>query len=426
MLFKYQINKNKQNIINRNKEKAWFIKILIVLSIGFIPINIFPSGGFQLVDIIIILLIIILIFSQVKINNKVISHIKLIIPFIIWASIVNLSYYIIVKEIRLLEIFLNMIYIFLLLMVYTKICIEIFNKKNYYLMYISIILSIICVFSFKGYYEWEGVRSSLSFNNPNQLGLFALTILAITIFLMQYKKEYNIQNKIYAILDAIFIVIAHYLAFLAISRAALAAFIILDLCLLKNMLSKELFVPLSLSLLMGGMLLVIINPTFIIDRIEERGSDRFTTDAVKDRIKISIQNPLKDLKNWKIIYGTGQIPAGKIWSDKKIIYSGTKNYQEVHNMFGNVLWGYGIIGLILYGAWIIKTILEVKLITNTLHVWGALILYSMSGVLFRSRMFWLIIGIMMAMWNIKLETDKPQVNEDLSLSKSKLQNNPPE
>jgi hypothetical protein len=75
-------------------------------------------------------------------------------------------------------------------------------------------------------------------------------------------------------------------------------------------------------------------------------------------------------------------------------------------MFGDVLWRFGIIGLILYIFWIARTIWEVRILPNTLFIWAAILLYSVSGIIFRFRSFWLIVGLMMALLNMHLRKTK--------------------
>jgi hypothetical protein len=389
----------------------FFLGLLAILSMGLIPINIFPIGGFQIADVFITILIAYYILKKSELENKVKTHIYLLLPFIIWTNIVLGGYLLIYVNFRLLITAINMLYAFLMLFAFSKIWNELLSKKAYQYIYSALILSVICVFTFKGLISWEDMRYSFSFNNPNQLGLFALIFLAITIVLMQQKKADNIANIIYFSLDIFFILLAHYWAFMALSRATFAAFLLLDICLLKNMHSQKLFLPVASAIFVGGILMLFINPTFIQQRIEARGTHRFGESALEERIKIGITEPMKDLKGIKLLFGTGQIPVLQVNDPGDTRFRNDKNKIEVHNMFGNVLWSYGIIGLSLYVFWIAKIIWEVRVIPNALYIWGALLTFSVSGVLFRSRSYWLVLGLMMALLNIEMTKDKKKSQE---------------
>ena len=110
---------------------------------------------------------------------------------------------------------------------------------------------------------------------------------------------------------------------------------------------------------------------------------------------------MKDLTGFKIVYGTGQIPAAQVFGQDRVKADMGARRIEVHNMFGNVLWSYGIIGLCLYTFWIAKTIWEVRVVANALWIWGALLTFSFSGVLIRSRSYWLLLGLLLALWSLK-------------------------
>ena len=259
--------------------------ILMVLSVGLIPINIFPRGGFQVADIFIVILIAVYLMKKSELNGDIKNHIYLLLPFIIWVIIVIIGYLLYYRQLGIIVIAINMLYAFFMLYTFSNMWGDLLSKNAYKYIYLALILSIICVFSFKGFKEWHEMRYSFSFNNPNQLGLFALIFLAITIVLMQQKKDNNIANIYYSLLDIFFILLAHYWAFMAISRGTLAAFVILDIGLIKNMLSRNLFFPVAGAITTGAILLLLINPNFIQERIEARGTHRFGGAALEERLQ---------------------------------------------------------------------------------------------------------------------------------------------
>ena len=128
--------------------------LLMVFCIGFIPINIFPRGGFQLVDIFIVILATYYLLSKSTINDEVKKQIYLIVPFYIWVSLVAIGYCIYYGLVIILIIVVQAIYHVFMFYAYCNMWNELIDKKAYKYIYLSLIVSNICVFSFKGYKEW--------------------------------------------------------------------------------------------------------------------------------------------------------------------------------------------------------------------------------------------------------------------------------
>ena len=394
----YQIS---NHTIDKSQSVNPALGLLMVFCIGFIPINIFPRGGFQIVDIFIVILATYYIFAKSTISDEEKKQIYLIVPFYAWASMVVIGYSMYYGVYSFLIIAVEAIYHVFMFYAYCNMWNDLFEKKAYKYIYLSLIVSTICVFSFKGYKEWEGMRYAFSFNNPNALALYALVILCIIILLMKQKKEDNITNKIYYYLDIFFIILSHYLAFMAISRGTLAAFVVLDVCLLKNMLTRDLFLPVAGTFAAGMIVLLTLNPHFIQERIEARGEHRFGKQAFTERLHIGIEGPLEEVKGFKILYGTGYTGAIDLDPNQRIRAKMGERKLEVHNMFGNVLYGYGVIGLSIYLYWIIRFIWLSKVVPNSFWIWGALLTFSVSGVLIRSRNYWLVLAMILALASIR-------------------------
>jgi hypothetical protein len=297
--------KLKPSANNRVKKVSPFLGLLSVLTIGLIPINIFPSGGFQVADIFIVILISYFLITKSKLDKKIKRIICLLIPFVIWVQLVSGSYFLLIRQPGFLIIAINILYAFFMLYTFSHMWFEVLSLRSLSYIYIALIISIICVFSFKGAIEFAESRPAFSFNNPNQLGLYSLLFFSTIIILIQYKKDNNISNRIYFMIDIFSIIIVHYFALMSISRATMAAFIFLDLCLLKKMLSRDLFLPVASAFMLGMVLLIIINPHFIQERFESRGTDRFSEGAFKSRMENSVIRPLRDLQGLKLLVGVG-------------------------------------------------------------------------------------------------------------------------
>jgi hypothetical protein len=418
MLLKEKTKSYNQYNTDRPAKVGIILAILFTLSIGLIPINVFSRGGFQVADIIIVPLIAYFLFTKYKIESQVKKLIFMFLPFVIWTQLVMFGYFLNYKFLTVLKPAINMLYAFFMLIGFTNAWNVILSDKAYRYIYLALIISIICVFSFKGIYEsWgsyetEAIRSSYSFNNPNQLALYALTLLGIIIILMKIKKNNNVTNKIYFSLDMFFIIVAHFLVIKSVSRAGIAAFLVVDLCLLKNMFTKDLFVPVAITISAGVLLLIIVNPQ-IKEKIEERGVRGFSSSAFEARLEDSIIRPLRDLTGLKLLYGTGYIPMLATTDSELRAKSKALPGKEVHNMFLNALWGFGAIGLIFFAYWIFQNVWGVREVPNALWIWASLLTIGATHALFRSRMFWLIVSLMLALLNMEMAKGKIKEQEGI-------------
>ena len=375
-----------------------FHGVLITLCLGLIPINKFPSGGFQVVDPFIVILIIMTVFSKID-KDKILEQTKTLLPFIIWTVVINVIFFLIYNNTMNIKLLLNMIYIYLLYYAFSLWFFEIIYDKKIIFLYCGLVISVICVFTVKGWYEWEGARFSYSFNNPNQLALYCLILYATVLLLMQYKIDNDIQNNIYYIIDAVIIVVVHYLLFKAISRSALAGTIFLELVLIKKFFSKKLFIPISMIITMCAIFLIFINPTFIQDRIGARNPESLGSGFFQKRMESSVLGPLRQLEGIGILVGSGFTFGGP-----KNVIQKSQAIPEVHNMFGHVLWIYGIIGLLLYLYFLFNIIRQNSILRDTILIWCAILAYSVGGVVYRFRSFWVLVALMTALSCLKRST----------------------
>ena len=395
---------NKQIVkgpIDTNKMSRW-LGFLLAICLGLVPINKFASGGFQVVDPFMVALIVVA-FYLPPLGQPLKKLVLSLLPFIIWSNIINLGYFAFSGTIHNIKLSFNMAYVFFMLYAFTKVFREVFDSGGIFYVYLGLFISLITVFTVRGWYEWEGARFSYSFNNPNQLALYCLLVLLMVILLLQYKIEMNIRNKLYFTFDAMVIVILHYLALQAISRSGLSAIVVADIYLLKKMFSKKLFVPISLSISIGVSLLLLLNPTFIQDRLAARNPDSFGKGAFQSRVESMIIKPMQSFTGIKILIGTGMHYAEKEGFLREMF---KEDDFEVHSMFGHVLWAYGIIGLALYLYWVVTAIVKGWILPDTKWVWAAILTYSVGGVVIRFRSYWILLGLILALVILKTSLSK--------------------
>ena len=91
------------------------LSFLLILSFFFLPMYIFSSGGFQLVDVPLAITIIVAFFwrdALSKYNNAIIFW---LVPFTIWVFLINFSYYLLYQNIWEFLSFIAIAYGFVIL-----------------------------------------------------------------------------------------------------------------------------------------------------------------------------------------------------------------------------------------------------------------------------------------------------------------------
>jgi len=301
------------------------------------------------------------------------------------------------NDISLLISNITLIYNILIYYCFAICFLTIIHKKSVSLLYWSLLLSIIVILLIKGRHE-ETLRSTLSFNNPNQLGYFSVILLSYVIILLNINENINrVSVKSLLVFVIIIAMAAHYLVFLSLSRGAFFSILLLDIGLLKTIFKHKIYLIFGIVLLVIGSLVIFPNLPFITGRMEARG-ERKSFDLKKSIVQSyeRVASQLIFSSPWQVIFGRGD---GRIQTDESILFGKSMDftgYPEVHNIFGNVLRAYGIIGLFLFAFWVIKFIWASRVVSGALWVWGALLCYNMTHNGIRFRSFWMLSAFLLA------------------------------
>jgi hypothetical protein len=221
------------------------------------------------------------------------------------------------------------------------------------------------------------------------------------IILFGYKLNAAATFWQYYIFDVFLIISAHVILFLAASRAGLLAMLVLDLCLIKNMALKKGFVVCLLTLLIAGMYLFLVNPGAIGQRLESRQKQRFTIEGIQADLLARL-SPLTTLNALELLIGKGIGPT-KTVPDQVISRKDNNLGIETHNMFGWILEHYGLIGLSFFLLWLFPFCWRSRAVKDAMWIWASLLTFGMSGVLVRSRLFWIFLGLLSAILRIHRE-----------------------
>ena len=378
---------------------------LTILSFALFPIYLLSSGGFQLVDIIIVLLSLV-IFVSIDINEVLIGTyvVASFIPFITWGVFIN-SYYFMEEATRQGEYIFGMIqlvygfyHLFLFSIVFHRILL---NKKGMFYFYCFLLISCMgpWLLKSKGY----DVRNSLSFNNPNQLGYYATLVLFMLIIInyVNSLRQNNIKNMFYSLSTLIIILIANVFAFISISRAGIISVSVLDfylLCIFFKKYNKSkllLIIPLFLS-----VFFMVYTYVHHSDNSQGNYKESFLDNINKRFWHVSekhdmyhrtlgLTEGLTEFSNsFLVLCGNG---AKQFFSRTHDIREAPK---EVHNTFLAVVNNYGIIGGILFLFGSIFFAIRLRQFPYKWFLLIPLLLYNMSHNGIRFRYMWVALALL--------------------------------
>lgn len=364
---------------------------LYILALTLLPVYIFPSGRPQLADGPILILIIIYLFKNININPLIKQNIINYIPFVIWATIINVAFFIYHSSNYLLLLKNSeIIYNLLVFWAFSYINYEFLAAKKINIIHIGLFLSFASIFIAKGYYD-EGVRSTLSFNNPNQLGYYGLLFAAIATLLLSHELYFSKTSIIKIYINIITIIMGHLLVLMSLSRGALLGILILDIWVIIQLLRKLLIAIIPLVLIL--VLFLIWQPSIIQQKFEGRQDRELSTEKLQEEAESRIFYKLSIMKGINYLIGKGGA----------LVAEGKKRVGEVHNIIGEIFRSYGIIGLLLFSYWLARMFWRSRIVPGGVWIWMGLLTYNMTHYGLRFRSFWILLAMLNAMTVLQSE-----------------------
>lgn len=368
------------------KKKIKFIDNLILISFGFYlvlsPFYLWSSGLPQIGDI---FLIFSFIFYMI-LNNRIISYKtstkKLMLTgliFMVWVIISNLRWSL---KLQTTDIFLQytLFYIYnTVIALFTLLLSTKYKDKFLHVIFTSIIISItiqFIIFLIGG--RIVGGRVTVSFNNPNQLGYYALIIQSFIIFISNKVKVNNI-HVIAGLFFSFILVVA------SISNSAIISwFVLLVLYIFSKTDNKKIKKTIILS-----SVLVIISIVYLLNSSTVIQSNSLYKETIQrlrtteDKIYGSTEGRGYDRiteypEYW--ILGAGE--GGYFRFNKQI---------EFHSTLGNIQLSYGIVGLILFMRYL--WICSKGDFRNNWYIIFSLLLYGYAHNGIRNTMFWILLSL---------------------------------
>ena len=371
-------------------------KFFYFIGVIFIPFYIFPSGGIQLSDLFFLISLFLflingkssLLFNELKYSSKL----KYLRIFIFWTFIVNLTVFVYWTQINTLLSSFYYVYnylVMILTLAFFRSSGNSFLTKIYYSFFISIILVFLVsildldyLFGEKYFY-----RRSVTFNNPNQLGYWALMAMTVLFIL----KKISSLNKV-KYLNVIFvlgILLTLYLSIISLSKASTISIIIL--IILNSINNFKFILFLSLASIASFSYIELKEDNFI-SRIDKRLND--VGNANDDNLEGRNYDRIWKYPEYLII-GAGEGTIEQRF-DKD---------NEIHSTIGTIIFSYGFFGTLLFLLFVFSYIRDNKY--SFLIYLLPLFLYSITHMGLRSKTFWIILILVI----INNRIDKVYSNE---------------
>lgn len=335
------------------------------------PFQFFPPGSPQIADLLMLIGILSVLLNLWHIDK----YIQSLSYFVFYSVLIGVLYSIIYCDIEFLKLPLNYLYCILSLIFVSKIC----NHPRFISLTLFTILisQVIQLYVFKliGFNE-EQFRFILYFNNPNQLGLWALTNLVFISFLIHSHKK----NVISIILLASNFILAIFFISLSISQAAIiSACLIIFILLFYFFQLKWLFTIFPIIVLIVVLFIHKLDDfeiKFLIN-IENRINNEVNEDDGDNGLDGRNYTRLYKYPGY-LIFGSGEGKMNRFGNDS----------LEIHSTYANVFFSYGFIGLLFIILPIYNFIQRRPLILSLLI--GAYLVFTLVHNTIRWPLFWII------------------------------------
>lgn len=377
------------------------IGVLIVLAFALLPIYIFPSGGAQIIDIVILFLGMIVIFRLAQHEIYMIAKVTFILLVLaIYTLIVNTVFIFFYSDFGYFLASIQTLYpvfIFFVFAIAFKRLLKTDSGIKY--MYIAMLVASVLPWTITGAYE-SPTRNALSFNNPNQLGYYSV-LLYICWSVINYHHKFLSsvsQGRWWKTTINFYVVVSvHLFTLLSFSRASITALMIINFYHIAKLLRKRFFFTIIIFIcvsIAGVMCYKYFLKDFsiedkIIARFQQIEYERELDKRLLKRLEAGQQEDIMI----KFIFGTG---GAKI------------EQKEVHNIFGAMFRSYGLVGtiiLVMIGIFYTSFVYQLP---GAIWYLSAIFIYNMSHNGIRFRPFWIIIALILSISYITKERYKSQ------------------
>ncbi len=351
---------------------AWGLYLLLT------PLYVFKSGLPQPGDLFVLILVPIALRGwNGKLSRISIVPTRRLMWFTLWVCVVDYAWAAILGNFALFGtdtfVLFPIYYIynsllFLVALVLYQRYGDTFLRLTLHMIYLSLMVQVIA--SFGGQ---VGSRGALFFNNPNQLGYYALLVACVIVLL-------HWRLKLRLVISSLALSCCGYLGMISASRAAIGGIVVLLALLVFSNPRVVLAVSvLAIALLFAGGPITeafeasqdrVLNRTHHLGFLEERGYDR-----------------IAEHKEY-LLFGAGEGGLSRFAESP---------YQqmEIHSSAGTVLFSYGIVGAFLFLAFMSGLVRGASLKLAAVLV--APMIYTVAHQGLRFTMLWVLFAIFLSL-----------------------------
>jgi hypothetical protein len=356
------------------KKRFWGL-LPLVGYILLMPFYLFPPGSPQIADFLMLVISASMLFGvTAELPRKVKTIVAVMMMFVAYSVVVNSVFAMSTQDVSLLKsplfYFFNLVS-FVCLVKYYQVYKEDFLRVVALTVAVSLCIQMVVMLA-DLHPGARGVRTTLWFNNPNQLGYWSLLSVSIVALAVT-------RIRIPTLLLLASLVAGTFLVVLCLSKAATAGMVMLFALIA---LRKPIVIVVALVAI-GGVIATPAGGAWVdalqhrLDSVGQQDDDTAEGRGY-DRI---VEHPQY------LIFGSGE-------GDYQRWYSTEGRDKEIHSSFGSMLFCYGAIGFILFSAGI------ALILGNSLASWlycVPLMLYGVTHNGLRFTSFWLFIAFAFCM-----------------------------
>jgi hypothetical protein len=320
--------------------------------------------------------------------------------FLFWAVWVNMVNFLISSPILCviasLQIFYTVLLFITLTIFFYRTLLDISAVKY---IYLAVLLSAVVPLLMNGMSAGFNARQGLSFPNPNQLAYFAQIIFAAILILNHNTgKFYPIvrTDKFIRLSTIIVIILAHCYMILSASRAGLVGIAYLDILGLWR--KKKLFLTTFLFLTIG---ISAIN-YFGVDKIAGmRIYKRMMAGEYASGLSERVEGRF-NFEDLSLVFGGGK--TRRSLDEKK-----EREFKEVHNTLGDILYSYGLIGGALFASFIYFYFRTCSAVIYYVFVILSFLPLHVTHNMIRFRLMWIFYALVYSACLLYLHSNKISV-----------------
>jgi hypothetical protein len=376
-----------RQVLRQPELVTWAIYLFLI------PVYIFRSGLPQPGDIVVFIMVpLVLQHWNGRLRRDTRGVVRALLWFTLWVCIVDYAWVLVTGTFTLVGTDSFVLYplyyiynalVFLVAIVLYRRHGELFLRVTVFVVTASVFLQVLSSLVFRS----SATRGSVFFNNPNQLGYFAL--LAATLIALTHRR---LQLRM--LTSSVALLCCGYLALISASRAAAGGIVgLLVLLIFSN--------PKVIVVACIAAVAVVSGVGPIADAVEASQGRVLNLSAHADRSFLEERGYDRIWRNQKyLVLGAGEGGLSR-FDDTAFV----KN-MEIHSSAGTVLFSYGIVGSLLFMLFTWRVIRGARFrLTLTLL---PPLLYTGAHQGLRFTLLWVVLAVFLA---LKEEGDRAEVEQ---------------